>query len=1193
MSYQSSLTSLLFLPLSFLSAATITLTNANVEAAGGLRAALNTVNSNGSPTNTIIIPYSMLTGITNNLPPIHLSSSSSTLSIQTSAFGGTTFFGGGTYRGFIVHTGTVTLTNINMTLLAARGGTGGSGAAPGGGGLAAGGALFVASGGSATLNSSSITNVAALGGAGGITTSSNGGGGGGGMNARGGNAGGSATTSSGGGGGGLFGIGGAGDNLGGGAGGGGMFGTGGTGGGTGFPNDSGGGGGGSALSTSNGNGAAGSGVSGGLGGRNVSGSLGGSGGTTGTGSGGSSGGATGGGGGGGGSGTTGGIGGAGGLYGGGAGGGGSGNGSTGGNGGAGGVFGGGGSAGVGTGASQSGLGGYGAGGGGGSSSSDGAEVGLGGAGGFGGGGGGSFSTTIAASGAQGGFGGGGGGSSLNAAGGAGGLFGGNGGSGGEGGYGGGGGGAALGGAIFIETGGTVTILEGGNLTGSVTGGIGGFGTTEEADGQPGQALGSAIFMMSGSQLILNTSGTINIPSNIESDLGAAGGSTEAGGLSVTGAGVVTLSGTNRYTGSTTLSQGTLSISQNGNLGSTEPSASLNFNGGTLQITASTSIDRVGVVNTDSTIDIPSGVTVDYLSSLSGSAGLTKTSAGILNLQGDNSYTGSTLVSGGVLTVNGVSTSATTIQNGTILKGVGAIRAPVTIQSGGEISPGNSIGTISVDSLVLDAGSVTSIELNDLGLCSQIQVSGSASLNGSLQLSFDAGTNYHGGQIFTIVSAGSLSGNFSSLISNAISLPFRSIYTDTTFQIELYVPSLGYAGISGNAAATANYLNEISNLSFIDSQLLVLGTLSATQLQNALDSISPSRNSFSTFSSQKTLFAIQRISSNRGSDQRLTKRMRKEKNFPDWVENGPFKDQTLLVQSEDVLEKEDFSPQCFSEREKENEWGFWASRLGEMSHQKAQDQNPSFHLWTQGGILGLDQQSSSLFIGGAAGYAHTHLSMDEETGKDQVDLYLAGIYGTGFVNQGYISFALWGAFDQFTNQRWVSYPGFNATATSEHNGWQLVPSIEGGYDWSFSWGMLEPYFLLNVSCNFERGWEESGAAPFNMQQEGKTSAMLRLEGGLRSYQSWAGDWGRCFLKESVSYIFDKPYGTGTVNAAIVGASSSFSVVSFTNAQNLFSPELEFFFQTQDDLFFSLNYEGEFSVANTYQYTQLTGTVGFVF
>ena len=87
---------------------------------------------------------------------------------------GFTLDGAGTHRGFFVDRGTVTVQNITLQNLRARGGDGGAGASSswaygpgGGGGMGAGGALFVRTGSAVVLRDVTLSGSSAMGGSGG------------------------------------------------------------------------------------------------------------------------------------------------------------------------------------------------------------------------------------------------------------------------------------------------------------------------------------------------------------------------------------------------------------------------------------------------------------------------------------------------------------------------------------------------------------------------------------------------------------------------------------------------------------------------------------------------------------------------------------------------------------------------------------------------------------------------------------------------------------------------------------------------------------------------------------------------------------------------------------------------------------------------------------------------------------------
>jgi len=205
--------------------------------------------------------------------------------------------------------------------------------------------------------------------------------------------------------------------------------------------------------------------------------------------------------------------------------------------------GGGGVAGLNGSSSDGGRGGFGGGGGGAGESSR-----IGGTGGYGGGGGASgIAGSTGANSSLGGFGGGGG---ARAAGG----FG--GGSGGTGvGFPGGGGGAGLGGALFVQEGGSLTLA--GRLTivgSSVKGGAVVAGATG------GSAFGSDIFLQGGGTPLTCTSGvgqTQTIDDDIADQLGSGG--TQSRGLTKNGTGKLVLSGVNTYRGATMVNAGRLIV----------------------------------------------------------------------------------------------------------------------------------------------------------------------------------------------------------------------------------------------------------------------------------------------------------------------------------------------------------------------------------------------------------------------------------------------------------------------------------------------------------------------------------------------------------------------------------------------------------------------------------------------------------
>jgi autotransporter-associated beta strand protein len=287
-----------------------------------------------------------------------------------------------------------------------------------------------------------------------------------------------------------------------------------------------------------------------------------------------------------------------------------------------------------------------------------------------------------------------------------------------------------GGSLAAGTG-TLTVTSGSVLVSAGNGGIAGSvsaGATVLAVGGPGD---------------LTISGVIP--------------ASQTGGLSKMGAGTLTLSAANLYTGTTYLGAGTIAVGTNTSLGTgtlqilsdigTLAAAAPGLNlantigmSGTLNIAGSNNLTLSGAVNLQNAsraVNVAAGLTVTMSGVVAGDAttagiGLIKTGPGTLVLTGANTYGSSgnsgfylaqTAVNGGELRVNntsgsGTGGSAVVINGGGTLSGTGFIiptqlataRNTVTVGSGATLSPGLPVTTANPGTLTV--GSSTTPGLTD-------------------------------------------------------------------------------------------------------------------------------------------------------------------------------------------------------------------------------------------------------------------------------------------------------------------------------------------------------------------------------------------------------------------------------------------------------------------------------------------------
>lgn len=192
--------------------------------------------------------------------------------------------------------------------------------------------------------------------------------------------------------------------------------------------------------------------------------------------------------------------------------------------------------------------------------------------------------------------------------------------------------------------------------------------------------------------------------------------------------------------------------------------------------------------------------------------LTKQGAGTLTLSGNNIYTGNTTVEAGRLAVTGENASGLiVVKNGAELGGSGGVQS-VSVESGGILAPGNSLGTIDLyDNLQLHDGAVLRLELSDVDTDSDyINLNGNdikwAALPGSVTIDLNF-TGWHNGtspSVYTLMgfNISDLAPGDFNVINVKPGLAVSSLSLDSNEMTPTVIPepaSLGALGILAVAA----------------------------------------------------------------------------------------------------------------------------------------------------------------------------------------------------------------------------------------------------------------------------------------------------------------------------------------------------------------------------------------------------------
>jgi autotransporter-associated beta strand protein len=304
----------------------------------------------------------------------------------------------------------------------------------------------------------------------------------------------------------------------------------------------------------------------------------------------------------------------------------------------------------------------------------------------------------------------------------------------------------------------------------------------------------------GDSIILAAGGEITFDDGAQQG-GFAGSLEGEGVIKIAGAGGLRLSGTNSFSGTASVFEGSKVIVTNkDNLGNAEVKLgtasalvfeSLSSNNGDGNIFTNT----ITIDNGVATLRNSGNGLVEVAGSVSGSGGIIKDGSGNIEISGANSYIGITTVNDGKLVINGnITTSVlTTVNAGASIGGGGSVGA-LTVSDGATVSPGNSPGNLTVNGDLTVAGNyfweLASLSTDGAGTnydTITVPVGNAVILNGAMfvpDLGDSAPSSNEFWQteqvwegIINVAGEGSLSGNFN-LIDNSA---WSSLGSFTTIQ----------------------------------------------------------------------------------------------------------------------------------------------------------------------------------------------------------------------------------------------------------------------------------------------------------------------------------------------------------------------------------------------------------------------------